>query len=114
MPRLINGNVLTAFAAGMLGGLLAPLVWPAASRAARPTVKRVMKAGVAAFERTREVAAEWAETASDLVAEVEAERAEELRTSTVKAEPESKRDGVVPINAGHRPEDDRDDRKVHA
>jgi hypothetical protein len=64
--------VVTAVAAGIAGGLLAPLVYPAIARNARPAARRALKAGIAAFEHGRELAAEVAEQASDLVAEAQA------------------------------------------
>jgi hypothetical protein len=111
MARFINQTVLTAIAAGMAGGLLAPLVWPAAAAAARPAAKRMMKTGLAAFERSRELAAEWSETASDLVAEVEAERAEELRARTTASGGGGDAESVVRIDSGQHP---RGEPKRHA
>lgn len=67
------GRLATALAAGVVGGLLAPLVYPALARNARPMTRKAMKAGIAAFERGREAAAEWGERASDLMAEARAE-----------------------------------------
>jgi hypothetical protein len=71
------GRLVTALAAGIVGGLLAPLVYPALARNARPASRKAMKAGIAAFERGREIAAEWGERASDLMAEARAEYDEE-------------------------------------
>jgi hypothetical protein len=111
MARLINSTVVTALAAGMVGGLLAPLVWPAAARAARPAAKRMMRASLAAFERSRELAGVWSGSASDLVAEVEAERAHELRAKTASTGPEPARDPLVRIDGDHRANGER---KAHA
>jgi hypothetical protein len=61
--------------------MVAPLLWPVVRKAARPATKRALQAGRVAVERGREVVAEWSETASDLVAEVEAERAAEWRAT---------------------------------
>jgi hypothetical protein len=108
---MINGSVLTALVAGMIGGALAPLVWPAATRAARPTAKRVLRAGLFAYDRGCEMAAEWTEATSDMIAEVQAERAEELRTKTDAGGMKPDGDSVVPIVAASRQESDR---KAHA
>ena len=67
------GRLAAALAAGLAGGLIAPLLYPAIARGARPTAKRMLKAGIAAFERGRVAAAELAEQASDLLAEARAE-----------------------------------------
>lgn len=71
------GTVVTALAAGLVGGLLAPLVYPAIARGARPAAKKVLKAGFAAVERGRIAAAELGEQASDLLAEARSEYEEE-------------------------------------
>jgi hypothetical protein len=73
------GRLVTALAAGLAGGLLAPLVYPALARNARPATRKAMKAGIAAFERGREAAAEFGERASDLMAEARAEYDEERK-----------------------------------
>jgi hypothetical protein len=75
------GRLATALVAGLVGGLLAPLVYPSLARGARPTAKRALKAGIAAFERGRVAAAELGEHASDLYAEAHAEYADEQRPS---------------------------------
>jgi hypothetical protein len=62
-----------ALVAGVAGGLIAPLLYPSVSRNARPAARKAMKAGIAAFERGRELAAEWGEQAGDLLAEARAE-----------------------------------------
>src|ERR1700730_3664940 len=74
------GRLVTALAAGLAGGLLAPLVYPALARKARPATRKAMKAGIAAFERGREITAEFGERASDLMAEARAEYDEEHKS----------------------------------
>lgn len=74
MAKLLNGNVLTALVAGVVGAAIAPYVLPRLSNAARPAAKGAIKAGLAFYEHGRETFAEWSETAEDLVAEVQAER----------------------------------------
>jgi len=81
MARLFNGTVLTALAAGFVGGMLAPVLLPNASKVARPFAKGVIKAGLSAYERGREQVAEWQEAAGDLIAEVQAERQQERQAS---------------------------------
>jgi hypothetical protein len=68
-----GGTVLLALAAGLAGGMLAPLLFPNAARGARPAAKSAVKTALALYERGREVAAEFGETASDIIAEARAE-----------------------------------------
>jgi hypothetical protein len=81
------GRLATALAAGVIGGLLAPLVYPALARNARPATRKAMKAGIAAFERGREIAAEFGERASDLMAEARAEYDEEHKSLLNSGQP---------------------------
>jgi hypothetical protein len=106
--RLINATVLTAFAAGLAGGLLAPVLAPVAARNARPAAKRAIRAGLAAYERGCQIAAEWTEATSDLLAEVQAERTGQLGYAPGSGEPRA--DSIVPL-AGPRPDSDH---KAHA
>lgn len=80
-----------ALVAGVAGGLIAPLLYPSVSRNARPAARKAMKASIAAFERGREIAAEWSEHAGDLFAEARAEYDGEHRPTTTEAvaEPEA-------------------------
>jgi len=78
MARFFSGTVLTALVAGFAGGVVASLALPNASRSIRPAAKSVIKAGLAVYATGRERVAELGEAASDLVAEVQAEREEEL------------------------------------
>jgi hypothetical protein len=67
------GRLVTALVAGVAGGLIAPLIYPAVARNARPAARKALKAGIAAVERGRIAVAEAAEHASDLMAEARAE-----------------------------------------
>jgi len=95
------GRLATALAAGIVGGLLAPLVYPALSRNARPMTRKAMKAGIVAFERGREIAAEWGERASDVMAEARAEYDEELRSSQ-QPEPPAANTDIVRLRGSGR------------
>jgi hypothetical protein len=55
--------------------LAAPILLPAAAAGARPLAKALIKGGLAVAETVREVVAEAGEQLSDLVAEVQTERA---------------------------------------
>lgn len=67
------GRLVTALVAGVAGGLIAPLIYPAVARNARPVARKALKAGIAAVEQGRVAVAEFAEHASDLMAEARAE-----------------------------------------
>src|SRR5438477_1617634 len=67
------GRLVTALIAGVAGGLIAPLLYPAVARSARTVARKALKAGIAAVEQGRVAAAEFAEHASDLMAEARAE-----------------------------------------
>jgi H+/Cl- antiporter ClcA len=68
-----------ALIAGVAGGLVAPLLYPSVARNARPVTRKALKAGMAAFERGREIAAELGEQAGDLLAEARAEYDDERK-----------------------------------
>ena len=76
------GRLLTAVAAGVAGGLIAPLLYPAVARNARPVARKALKAGIAAVEQGRVAAAEFAEHASDLMAEARAEYEQETKPAS--------------------------------
>jgi hypothetical protein len=80
-----GGTVLLALVAGFAGGVLAPLLFPSAARAARPAATSAVKTALALYERGREVAAEFGEAASDIVAEAQAEFADERRARLARA-----------------------------
>jgi hypothetical protein len=91
-----GGTVLLALAAGVAGGMLAPLLFPNAGRAGvRPAAKSAVKAALTLYERGREVAAEFGETASDILAEAQAEFAEERRARSARPDPETAHDVVA-------------------
>ncbi|HEX6442291.1 MAG TPA: DUF5132 domain-containing protein [Stellaceae bacterium] len=77
---------MTALIAGVAGGLIAPLIYPAVARNARPAARKALKAGIAAVEHGRVAAAEFAEHASDLMAEARAEYEAEVKPAA-SAEP---------------------------
>jgi len=73
-----------AFLRGVLAGAAAvgalAVFMPGVYRAAQPTVRRAMKAGIKAYEQGRESLAELAETAEDAYAEAMEELAREAQT----------------------------------
>lgn len=93
-----SGTVLLALAAGLAGGMLAPLLFPSG---ARPAAKSAVKAALALYERGREAAAEFGEVASDILAEAQAEFADERRVKLARLDPGAA-GGVVALHAsGH-------------
>src|SRR5579884_3664504 len=78
------GRLVAALAAGVAGGLVAPLIYPAVARNARPLAKQAFRASIAAFDRGRIAVAEFGEQASDLLAEAKAEY-EDGQTSAAAA-----------------------------
>ena len=95
------GRLMTALIAGVAGGLIAPLICPAVARNARPAARKALKAGIAAIEHGRVAAAEFAEHASDLMAEARAEYEAELK-SAASGEPEIPAKEVVRLREAPR------------
>jgi hypothetical protein len=93
-PRRFR-TVALALAAGVAGGLVAPLLYPTVARNARPVTRKALKAGMAALDRGREIAAELGEQAGDLLAEARAEYEEALRAPAPAAATE-----VVSLRSG--------------
>src|SRR5579884_1770279 len=98
-----GGTVLLALAAGFAGGMLAPLLFPNAARGMRPAAKSAVKAALALYERGREVAAELGETTSDLLAEAQAEFADERRAKLAGLDPGAAGDVVALHRTGAEP-----------
>jgi hypothetical protein len=96
LDSLFRKNVLTGIALAAGAAWLAPLVLPAAARAARPLAKAAIKGGFALYERGREALAEVAEVAEDTYAEARAEMAEEGTAETADATPEPPAAGSAP------------------
>lgn len=70
----VNRDMVKGLALGVGVGLLAPVVFPALGRVARPGMNAAIRAGVLAWERGRETLAELGEYAEDMVAEARAGR----------------------------------------
>lgn len=78
MALFDNGMKLgTGVVVGIGALLLAPVIIPALGAVIRPMARAAIKGGLMVVERTRELAAEAAETISDMKAEAEAELAAE-------------------------------------
>jgi hypothetical protein len=85
--------------------VLAPTVWPAVGRAARPVAKSALKAGLVGVEQARERFAELGEAADDLWAEVRHELDEERRARDADDATQAQDDAGAE-RAGARPASD--------
>jgi len=82
MALFDNGIKLgTGLALGVGAVILVPVLIPAVGAVVRPMARAAIKGGLILVERTRELAAEAAETISDIKAEAEAELAAEKSAS---------------------------------
>lgn len=100
-------RILVALIAGAAGGAVVAALRSDTS-AARPAAKRAIRTGVRVYEQARETIGELGETASDLIAEAQAEL-ERDRGSAAES-PEAPREHVVPFEA--RPATDAE-KKLH-
>jgi hypothetical protein len=78
---LVKGNVVTGLAIGIGVAVLAPVVIPIVASAAKPLTKAAIKGGLALYESGRETLADVGEVLEDLVAEAQAELAEERKAA---------------------------------
>ncbi len=69
----LKGNIMTALAIGIGSAVLAPLVTPVLSKAAKPLAKAAIKGGISLLEAGKEKFAEMHEVMDDLMAEAKAE-----------------------------------------
>ena len=68
---------IRGIAAGVGAFVLAPVVIPAVAKASKPLAKALIKGGIIAYKKSRIAIAETGDVLEDLVAEVNAELAEE-------------------------------------
>jgi len=71
----LKGNIISGLAIGVGSAIIAPLVVPALSKAAKPLAKAAIKGGLVLFETGKEKLAEAQELMDDLLAEARAELA---------------------------------------
>ena len=76
-----KGNIVSGLAIGIGSAIVAPLVIPALSKAARPLAKAAIKGGLVLWETGKEKLAEAQELVDDLLAEAKTEIASEAETS---------------------------------
>ncbi|MDA8230692.1 MAG: DUF5132 domain-containing protein [Magnetospirillum sp.] len=65
----MNRELVKGMAIGIGVGLAAPVMLPVLARIAKPSMNAVIRAGIMAWERGREAAAEFGEYAEDMMAE---------------------------------------------
>jgi hypothetical protein len=81
----LKGNIVSGLAIGIGSAIIAPLVIPALSKAAKPLAKAAIKGGLVLFETGKEKLAEAQELMDDLLAEAKAElEAPEAESPAVK------------------------------
>jgi len=69
----LKGNIVSGLAIGIGSAIIAPLVIPALSKAAKPLAKAAIKGGLVLYETSKEKLAEAQELMDDLLAEAKAE-----------------------------------------
>ncbi|MGA3172846.1 MAG: DUF5132 domain-containing protein [Syntrophorhabdales bacterium] len=77
-----KSNIITGLAIGVGSVIIAPLIVPALSKAAKPLAKAAIRGGLTLFETGREKLAEMHEVVDDLMAEAKAEIAAEQAART--------------------------------
>ena len=73
MFDILKGPVGKGLALGITAVVLAPIILPVVTRAARPLAHAALKTGMIFYERGREAVAEAQEVLEDVIAEVRAE-----------------------------------------
>ncbi len=73
MFAILKGPVGKGLALGITAVVLAPIILPVVTRAARPLAHAAVKTGMIFYERGREAVAEAQEVLEDVIAEVRAE-----------------------------------------
>lgn len=73
IDELLKSNSVKGMAIGLGAALLAPVIVPVLAGLAKPLTRAAIKAGIIAYEKGREAAAEFGEVMEDLVAEARAE-----------------------------------------
>ena len=83
MASWLKGNIVSGLAIGIGSAIIAPLVVPALSKAARPMAKAAIKGGLVLWETGKEKLAEAHELVDDLLAEARTELASEASAEPV-------------------------------
>jgi hypothetical protein len=83
----LKGSIVTGLAIGIGSAIIAPLVVPALSKAAKPFAKAAIKGGLVLFETSKEKLAVAHELVDDLLAEARAELAAEGEANPAEDQP---------------------------
>jgi Protein of unknown function (DUF5132) len=73
MVAWLKNNIVSGLAIGIGSAIIAPMITPALSKAAKPLAKAAIKGGLMLFETGKEKLAEAYEVVDDLLAEARAE-----------------------------------------
>ena len=91
---VVKGPVGKGLLLGITAVVLAPIILPVVTRAARPLASAAVKTGMILYERGREAVAEAKEVFEDVVAEVRAELAQsEVQEDITTVETEAAAEG---------------------
>ena len=83
----LKGNIVTGLAIGIGAAIIAPLVVPALSKAAKPLAKAAVMGGLVPFKTSKEKLAVAHELVDDLLAEARAELAAEAEANPAEDKP---------------------------
>jgi nucleotide-binding universal stress UspA family protein len=87
---ILKGPVGKGLALGITAVVLAPIILPVVTRAARPLAHAAIKTGMIFYERGREAVAEAQEVLEDVIAEVRAELVQgDGQAESMAVEPEA-------------------------
>lgn len=89
MAESWKGTAAALLAGGVAGIFLAPVVTPALARAARPTAKALIKAGLVLYRRGLETSVAMREAVEDAAAEIAAEAAVEAPAAPAETHEEA-------------------------
>jgi hypothetical protein len=82
---MFKGNITSGLALGIGAVIIAPIMIPAVRDVMKPLAKAVIKGGIMAFEKGKELIAEGAEVAEDIYVEAVAELAESRKAAEAAA-----------------------------
>ena len=104
MFAILKGPVGKGLALGITAVVLAPIILPVVTRAARPLAHAALKTGMIFYERGREAVAEAQEVLEDVIAEVRAELVqggaqEEATIVEAEAETDSSQAGAESVRS---------------
>lgn len=75
--NLFKNNFIVGVTSGLVAAVIAPMLIPAIKRSSRPMAKGLIKGGMLLYEKGREATAHAGEMIEDVMAEIQAEQAEQ-------------------------------------